>query len=366
MPPTPTIREACFNDHSRISALEARYGLVPKSYEEWKHLWIANPIYQRVGYWPIGWVLEHQDQIVGYLGNIPLSYEYGQKQIIAAASHGLVVDSAYRSYSLSLIGKYYRQPNISLFLSTTANAQASKAYEFFRAERVPAGNWNESAFWVTGYQGFMECLLHRKRIPMASGLSVPLGIAMFMKDRVAGANRRDRLDGLAINNYSHFDDRFETFWQTLKSTGCHRLLATRSREMLEWHFRYMLSRGASVVTVENDSRLIAYAIFCRQDNPVLALKRLQLVDFQSLNGDTELLVPMLTWALKQCRLNGVHMLEVCGFAHEKKALLESLAPHRRALPSWLYFYKAADKDLANDLRNPEVWDPCCFDGDSSL
>jgi hypothetical protein len=213
----------------------------------------------------------------------------------------------------------------------------------------------------------MACLLHRKGIPIASGLSVPLGVAMFIKDRVAGANLRDRLDGVVINNYSYFDDRFETFWQKLKSKGCPRLLATRSREMLEWHFRYMFSRaGASVVTVERESHLIAYAIFCRQDNPGLALKRLQLVDFQSLNGDTGLLVPMLTWALKQCRLNGIHMLEVCGFAHEKKALLESLAPHRRTLPSWPYFYKVTDQDLAKDLRNPDVWDPCCFDGDSSL
>src|SRR5258705_5261142 len=53
------MREAKFEDYPQITALEAKYGLEVKSYEDWKHLWSNNLVcreYQER--LPIGWVLE--------------------------------------------------------------------------------------------------------------------------------------------------------------------------------------------------------------------------------------------------------------------------------------------------------------------
>src|SRR5690242_654798 len=79
----PVIREASLEDYPQIALLAKHYGLEIKSYEEWRHLWLNNPLYlARQKDWPVGWVLEVPDgQIVGYLGNIPLLYEYCGKQI---------------------------------------------------------------------------------------------------------------------------------------------------------------------------------------------------------------------------------------------------------------------------------------------
>src|SRR5436190_1382037 len=71
--PSPAkFREAVFADHAQIAHLESRYGLTPKSYEAWSHLWLANPLYRTFRQdWPIGWVLEDDDgRIVGSMGNI--------------------------------------------------------------------------------------------------------------------------------------------------------------------------------------------------------------------------------------------------------------------------------------------------------
>jgi hypothetical protein len=111
--------------------------------------------------------------------------------------------------------------------------------------------------------------------------------------------------------------------------------------------------------------LVAYAIFLRQDNAALSLKRMRLVDFQTLE-DVELLRPILCHALARCRRDGIHIVEAMGFGPEKQRVIDSLSPHRRALTSWRYFYKAADSELAEKLKNSQVWDPSCFDGDSSL
>jgi hypothetical protein len=85
-----------------------------------------------------------------------------------------------------------------------------------------------------------------------------------------------------------------------------------------------------------------------------------------LSGDTQLLRPMLAWALRKCRNEGIHMMEAYGFRPDKQSVIDSLAPYRRRLPSWFYFYKTWDKNLGEQLKDPEVWDPSHFDGDSSL
>ena len=60
------------------------------------------------------------------------------------------------------------------------------------------------------------------------------------------------------------------------------------------------------------------------------------------------------------------MLEAVGFHAELRAALEALAPWRRQLTSWLFFYKALDPQLDADLTSPAAWNPSFFDGDGSL
>src|SRR4051794_36781676 len=61
------LREAHFSDYPQIEALESRYGLEPRSQDEWAQLWINNPVVRELRPdWPIGWVLENAEgRIVG-------------------------------------------------------------------------------------------------------------------------------------------------------------------------------------------------------------------------------------------------------------------------------------------------------------
>jgi hypothetical protein len=111
---------------------------------------------------------------------------------------------------------------------------------------------------------------------------------------------------------------------------------------------------------------LAYAIFLRQDKPDIHLKRVRLIDFQVLNGNHQLLARMLAWAVRRCQQEGVHMLEAFSMRPDKQAVIDGLAPRRRRLPAWLYFYMATSKGLTEELRDLNVWDPCQYDGDGSL
>lgn len=363
------IREASFDDYSQIVELQSRHGLTRKHFVEWKHLWANNPAFtQSPVKLPIGWVLELPDQrIVGYLGNIPLFYEFGGQRLLASAAHAWVVDTRYRSYSLQLLDRYFSQKSVELFLSATIGPAAAEAFAVFPSVPVPVGDWDRSSFWITNYQRFVASWLSMKGLSFAKPLSYVFSIAPLVKRALPNGTWCSASKHLKLRGCSVIDDRFDFFWNGLRDANPHLLLGVRSRDILDWHFRYALANNrAWMVVVSEGSLITAYAVFLRHDNQEYGLKRMRLVDFQTVDGNTAVLPQMLGWALERCRNEGIDMFETIGFCSEKRNRITSMAPYERKLPSWLYYYKARDKSLADRLDDPRVWDPSQFDGDASL
>jgi hypothetical protein len=365
--PGPRLREAALEDHAQIALLESRYGLATKSYEEWRHLHLCNPLQPECpSSGLIGWVIEDDEkQIVGSVGNVPLLYEFEGRRIRAVSGRALVADPAYRSTSLLLLDHLINQPGVELFLTNAITPASMPAFDAFECRRIPVGLWDESAFWITGYQGFFESLLAMKRWRFAKPLSYPLSAAGFLKDALTRKNLP--ASDVEVKACPGFDDRFDGFWEGLKRNHPHLLLAVRSRSVLEWHFKYALLKNRLwIVTALDGARLAGYAIFARRDNATLGLKRVRLVDFQSLDGTTALLAPMLSWALRKCREEGIHMLDNVGRWMEKGELIDNLGPHRRKLSTWTYVYRANNPGLAKSLSNRRAWSPTLFDATASL
>jgi hypothetical protein len=363
------IREVSFDDYRGITLLESQYGLETKSYEEWTHLWDGNPACkERLTIWPKGWVLETDGKrVVGYLGNVPLSYQFEDQRIIAAAGHAWVVDPGYRNYAMLLLDAYFKQRNVDLYLCTSANRQSSGILSMFNSSRVPVGAWDRSIFWITHHGGFAASWITMKGVPLRRFLSCALSAALLKSDLSAKGAFVAKYHGGEVEFHEVFDERFDLFWETLRRQKSRSLLAVRSREVLQWHFKYsLLKNEVWILTITKGSGLAAYSIFCRQDNPKFGLKRVRMVDFQALNGKTALLLPMLRYALARCREEGIHMLEYIGVGPDVRNIAATLRPYQRKLPSWLYYYTAANQTLASRLKNPEIWNPSCFDGDSSL
>jgi hypothetical protein len=363
------IREAVFEDYHQIAELQIRNGLLARPYEDWRAIWIGNPVYrQRGGQWPIGWVLETEDgRIMGSIGNIPLTYYFRGRELRAATSCSWVVDAAYRSCSMPLMSYLMRQKDIDLFICTTVSSASESSYRSaFQFSRVPVGTWDKSAFWITNYRGFSENALTMKWFRLPKAMSYPVSAALFCWDRVRDLELRTNSAISEIEPCSRFDDRFDAFWEELKRQKQH-LLAVRTRETLTWHFRYSLMRqNLWILAISKGSRLIAYAIFDRLDNPALGLKRVRLVDFQALNGYERELGSALSWVLRKCREEGVHVLENAGCWIGRHCLPEIPGPYQRSLSCWMYYYRAMDQNLSETLLSPSAWAPSSFDGDASL
>ncbi|MEO7985874.1 MAG: hypothetical protein ABI766_05025, partial [Gemmatimonadales bacterium] len=254
---------------------------------------------------------------------------------------------------------------VDLFVSTTVSAASTPGVDAFQCARVPVGVWDESAFWITRHQGFVESFLTLKNYPLAKPLSYPLSAAVLLKDRLSWKAWGGY--DVEVTACAAFDDRFDDFWEDLRTRHPHVLLAHRTREVLDWHYKYLLSTNRLwIAAITDGARLLAYAVFDRSDKQGIGLKRVRLVDFQSLDGGPDLLPPLLHWALRKCRGEDVHMLEYFGRWLEKGEVVDRIAPYRRTLPAWIYVYRANDAGLAESLKDVRAWAPTLFDGDASL
>lgn len=362
-------RETSFDDYPQIAALQMRNGLATRSYEDWMALWKCNPVYkQRKGQWPIGWILETKDgEIVGSIGNIPLAYHFRGRELTGAAACGWVVDSPYRGYSMSLLGRLTGQAGIDLVVSTTVSSSSEPALTVFQWSRAPVGTWHKSAFWITDYQGFVRSVLSMKSVPWAETISYPVSAALFCRDRFKDSGLRVNGAHSEVELCPDFDYRFDDFWEQLKRENDRFLLAFRDRQTLSWHYRHSkMRRGLWIVTALQGSRLVAYAVFDRQDNIVSGLKRVRLVDFQALKGSEDTLRPIFYWMLDKCRAQGIHILENVGCWLQRPGLPQIPASDHRTLQSSIYYYKACNPQLSDALKDPAVWAPSSFDGDASI
>ncbi len=361
------LREATLEDYHQIASIESRYGLATKSYEEWTHLHLHSPLrYESQAEAPIGWVIENEDaQIVGSVGNLLLPYEFEGKRILAVTGRGWVAEPAYRSLALLLLDRLICQPDAELFLTNAITSASAPAFDALGCYRVPAGVWDRSGFWITHHSAFMQSVLTMRKFVLARPLRYPFAAAAFLKDGLTTKALR-RAD-VEVQCCPCFDERFDDFWDQLRSKNPHRLLAVRSREMLEWHFHYALRKNSLwIAAVVDGPRIAAYAIFDRRDNLNFGLKRVRLVDFQSPDSSPHLLVPLLRWALRECRNKGIHMLENTGAWLGKGEVLDRLTPHQRQLSTWTYVYRANSRALAERLRNQNAWGPTLYDGSASL
>ena len=360
--PATRLRRANFKDYEQIAQLESSYGLDVRSYGDWTHLWLGNPACRALkSDWEIGWVVEDQQhRIVASLANIPLAYEFQGKPILATTGKALVAEPAYRSASLLLLDQLIHRTAADLYLNNTVGASSAASVELFGIPRVPVGLWDRAAFWVTRYSGFFESYLAFRNFRQPKLWSPPLAAAAFLRD--AFRSRRIRAGDVEVIACPSFDGRFDRFWDDLRRRHPHLLLAVRTQETLAWHFRHAARNNRLwIAAIADGTGLAAYAIFERKDTGGIyaGLRRVRLADFQALDGTTDLLPPLLAWALRRCWREDIHLLEMVGRWLDQGA-------YQRTLPAWTYYYSARNPELAASLKDPQAWAPSLFDGDATL
>jgi hypothetical protein len=365
------LRKFLSDDFENVLDLLWRNNLYYKNSDsrELRHLWENNPVFlDRKEIWPMGWVLEKNNgEIVGFFGNIPVAYEFRGKKLIAAVASTWAIDVAYRQYAMLLIKSYFSQKQADLFINATANDVTGKIFSAFKARKVPVDKYGTISFWIVDYQKFIIYSLAKKGVPLANFISYPLSWAIKGIRKLRGSGFDIKDTNRRINCLYDFDERFNVFWAALRKRYHNEFLCVRNRVSLNWHFKHtILNRRIWIFTAEEGSCIVSYAVFLRQDNSQGELKEVWLVDFQTVSDDPYAFREILAACMKKCQKEKIHVLRSRGFHPQISKIDKKFSPYKTKPSNNLFFYKAKDKLVAQELGNSDLWNFCLFDGDASL
>jgi hypothetical protein len=366
-----SVQQAQFSDFDRVCAMNVELGQGPDSRGNWNRLWRDNPAVTNAnGASCIGWTLEASGELVGFLGSIPLLYEFEGRTLNAAATCRLAVRPAYRGFTHLLIASYFRQKNVDLFLNTTATVSAGKMMLALKATPLPQPEYETVLFWVLDARHFTKAVLQKMGVHpsliRAGGAVASLGLRGDIAVRGRTPKSKSGRFTLLEHSIAEIGEDFARFWSD-NSAETAPLMAKRTPAIMRWHFEPPMSERRSVViSCYSGTVLRGYAIVLHDPTSKDGIKRSAIADLMVKGRDAEIVGQLLSAAHKCAKNAGSHSLEVMGFPRGIRQILMRWKPYWRKYPACPFYFKARDRALQERLADENAWYACPFDGDSTI
>jgi hypothetical protein len=368
--PSPLVcREVQLADFESVRDLKVRLNLSSDNLENWRRLWIENPTLKHCSaQLGMGWVLEADRKIVGYLGTIPLTYHLSGRLLIAAAAHALVIEREFRSATAALLTRFYRQPHVHLFLNTTAIPAVGQIVTHLGALPITQESYGTALFWILDPEGFARAAADRLRFGGRMGRFGSSVAALLLRgDHILG-RRPKRVRGLETRELkiSEIGDEFARFWQE-RLYREPRLIANREPATLRWHFEIPGNRRSNqLIACYENARLVGYIILASDPTGNPGLSRTLVADLLVADDRSDITRHLLAEAYDSAKRVGSHVLDLVGFPKMIRDACAEGRPHSREYPACPFFYKTGDAALQSILARPTAWYGCPYDGDATL
>ena len=364
---TINIREATKGDYNQIKELHEKFDLKILNENDWSNFWSQNPYYlESKKNIPIGWVVEENSKVVGYLGNLVKEYYYKKEKIIIAFLHGWVVDTKYRLEAVLLFRKFFNQENIQIFMNTTANKATANLWSKNDAKKVPLKNFQNALFIILDLEKFINSYFKYKKINISKFIKK----IIFYFSRIFFSNKIScwkKLDvNLEVNLNNTIDENFEQFWKLYKADCENYLLLSRTTNWMKWHFKKKINEGSAwIVSLRDNNQILGYAICSDTSNNKIDLKRISIVDLVALGDDEKIYLSLIKKCILEGKKRNYHTVEFIGYKNLKRKIFSKFKPFKRKL-AFPFFYKSKNQIYENFLEKHEIWDPSLIDGDAFL
>ncbi len=366
------VRDATFDDAEEASRVLREVGLrLPaagaESRDHWARLWLRNPaVIGAKAPLSLGWALEDDCSMVGFFGNVPLRYDWGDEQILVGNASQWGVQPAYRGETDRLCQRYFTQPNVGLLLVTTGIRATGRIFERYNGTRLPQPNYDEIHYWIVDATGFAEAALRKKNVSAGParwfGRLVAPAVAI---GNIARARRLVSRIAVQIVTPSAIDESFDDLWRR-KRAERPRLLACRDGQWLRWHFADRPSTADTFIITARDTALSGYVVVMRDDAPAIGLKRLKVVDILVAGDNPQTVRALMDAVVDLARGQLCHVVEFFGIPPELRAAVATSGPRQRRMPTWPAFYRALYPAIAKDLAHEANWYVTSYDGDTTL
>jgi GNAT superfamily N-acetyltransferase len=317
----------------------------------------------------MGWVLEADGELVGYLGNIFLLYRRGVKTLTAVTAHGLVVDPPYRALGISLVAAFFRQKAVDLFISTSAIEAVGKIALAFKSSPIPQPDYDTALFWVLRPHPFARVLTQKLKLdPVPAKLGSAAAALVIAADKILRRRWPNHSTTFTVSEIGieEIGDDFQALWSA-KINEAPVMLADRSPAALRWHFKIPGDVGsARALCCFREQELVGYAIIRSDTNQETGLRTSLIADLIARSDDPEIIRTLLATAYDYAKGKGSHILEMLGFPPNIRNVSAAWRPYRRKYPACPFYLKAADPELHKALSEGAAWYASPYDGDATL
>jgi len=363
------IRIAKFEDEKLVHNLCQRNGLAGEiSNQAWNWIWKDNSFYTEA--WPIGWVLESNNIIVGYIGNIPRAYIFNGQTWIAGVARSFVVDLEYRRYSLQLISEFFQQKEADLFIFSSANNLSSSIYKMVKAKPIPQDSFDTDLFWIVSPTSFIYSLLRKKRVPKSLSLLISYLIAPFVMFENLVRNRWPKSENfdVEISTPKMLTTEIDKLWHQIKANNPNKFLSYRDRDSILWQYDNdsVKNRNPLIFTLMKNNVALGYLIVVEMNSIEFGLKRIVIDDLIVYDNDPTSINFLVREAFLYAQKKQVDILQFTGFPENIRDALKLTKPFSRKFSYSRFWYYVVNKDLEKPLKKKSTWYASLFDGDSSI
>ena len=366
------VREAQFSDYEAITNLKQRWGLTPDPLENWEHLWRDNPALKHMQTKrAIGWVVEAEGRVVGYLASISSLYHFGGKTLTAVVGSGFVAEPAYRAHTVRLMGAFYAQKPVDLYISTTAVEATGKIACAFGCVPMPQPDYETVLFWVLRPYPFIQTVL--KKLQIKPALSPFVGVLGSLALRIDKLFRRRWPRGsakdLSVSEIKPSEIARGIRNSVERKTWRGDTPACRSQcgiPPLALRCPRRSVQRRRVLCCRKNGKLVGYLVIRDETGVANGLRRSLVADMIVKQDDPEVVKTLIAAAYKHARKAGSDVLEVQGFPAGIRRLCAQWNPYSRTFPATPFYYKGASPALHQTLSDGALWYGTPFDGDTTL
>jgi hypothetical protein len=316
--------------------------------------WIKNPAWTpRI---PRGWVLDDGANLVGFIGNIPVTFLIHGKPRIAAASNSWYVDPSIRGiYSFRLLNEFMKQRHASLFLFKSNYENLAKIlFKYHFKEYILPRNQKEYVYIInksTIKFNFIKFIFNDKipkfdTVPELCGrLGSLLFSCVFQKPLV---NKKDLPgDEYKTSLSTSCDDAF----LTISNPNLRHCDATISRDLATLNWLYFSSSRFNKRMViqcrrSKDETLAGYLVFDILRDKHSRRGIMQLVDMCIEDNNPSVLKELTSFAIETGKLNKASLLVVWADSQEAETYFQNAFTLRRSVQNYRYV-KVSDSPEMN-------------------
>jgi GNAT superfamily N-acetyltransferase len=352
------VRPFQLTDYTAVNRLLASVGWPTRSQAGWA--WLATSPAAREIHAPQGWV--HEDQggdIVGFLGNLVLPFDFGGRRLRGATGFSIVVRPEARGAGRRLIDAFLDQDGVFAHYTLNANAVSAPIYARHGMTPWPETTSGLKLSWVADPVACMSSRLWRAAARLEpSRTAFPERLLAHRLDAPAPLSLPAAVEVVSLLEP---DGDYARYWARLSEDG--RLRVDRSPAEMAWRFADPdLQRGPLVLGFRRGSDLTSVAIALLAKGHPLEPAVLEVVDLTALSHEREGCEMLLRALIDNAPRLGAAKTRLPVVSPWLLARLGHTARIARREGGWGHCHAR----FAPAGPPPELWSPTAWDGDYTV